>query len=378
MKYFLIAGEASGDLHASRLMKQLIISDHDAEFRFFGGDKMSRYGGSPIVHYRNMAFMGFVNVIRNLDKIFALRRLAKREVMRFHPDHVILVDYAGFNLPFAKFVKENLPNTVVDYYIAPKLWAWKSWRIRSIRRYVDNMFTIFPFETEWFGNRGYKVNYVGNPSVDAIASFRKRGFNKELFLTEHAIADRPIVLLLAGSRMQEIRNCLPVMAAVAKRFPNYQFVVAAAPGVRIDVYQHILKGTDLLVLQNVTYELMSVATAAIVNSGTATLETALFRIPQVVVYKVFGGRLTMILKPILIHTPFVSLVNIIAGREVVRELLAHQFTVDSASAELSHILTDTAYRTSILEGYDTIINRLGEPGAPSRIVSHIKKELDYR
>ncbi|MCQ2329096.1 MAG: lipid-A-disaccharide synthase [Paludibacteraceae bacterium] len=373
MKYFLIAGEASGDLHASRLMKHLILRDPNAEFRFFGGDKMSRYGGSPLIHYRNMAFMGFVNVIRNLDKIISLHRLAQREVILFHPDHVILVDYPGFNLSFAKFVKANLPNTIVDYYIAPKLWAWKSWRIHTISRYIDNMYTIFPFETEWFKNRGYDVHYVGNPSVDAIDSFRRRGFNRNLFLSEHGIAERPLVLLLAGSRMQEIRDCLPIMASVAKRFPNYQFIVAAAPGINIDIYHQLLKGTDLLVLQNVTYELMSVASAAIVNSGTATLEAALFRLPQVVVYKVFGGRLAMMLKPLVIHTRFVSLVNIIAGHEIVRELLGHHFTVDSASAELSRLLSDETYRTSILAGYDYIINLLGKPGAPLRIASSICK-----
>lgn len=363
MKYFLIAGEASGDLHASRLMKYLLKEDAEAQFRFFGGNKMARYGGEPVVHYKDMAFMGFVNVIANLGKINDLRKKAEQTVMEFKPDHVILVDYPGFNLRFAKFVKENLPETVVNYYIAPKLWAWKSWRIKDIKKYVDRMFTIFPFETEWFGERGYSVDYVGNPTVEAIKAFRKKGVNEELFREQNGIGEEPIVLLLAGSRMQEIKKSIPTMIEVAKKFPEVQFILCAAPGIGLDVYDKLLGESGIKVLQNVTYELMTMADAAIVNSGTATLETAVFDVPQVVIYKGFGGRLiTLLFTKVLIKTEFVSLVNIIAGREVVKELLGHNYTAENTEVELRRLLYNNVYRDFIREGYEEVREELGEDG----------------
>lgn len=371
MRYFLIAGEASGDLHASRVMKHLVRKDPEAKFRFFGGDKMSRYGGDPIIHCKEMSFMGFVNVLRNLGKIKEIRKRAEQELMEFQPHHVILVDYPGFNLRFAEYVKKVMPRAVVHYYIAPKLWVWKEWRLKAIKRFVDHMYTIFPFETEWFGSRGYEVEYVGNPSVDAIASFRKRGFDEELFRRSHQLGDRPLITLLAGSRMQEISSCLPLMAECARRMPEYLFVVAAAPGVEIKSYREILgeRVDDIKIIKNVTYELLSISVGAIVNSGTATLETALFRVPQVVVYKVIGGRLTMALKPILLNTQFVSLVNIIAQREVVKELLGHQFTVEATLRELRHVLGEG--HIEIMAGYHQIIESLGEEGAGERVADRI-------
>lgn len=363
MKYFLIAGEASGDLHASRLMKYLLKEDPEAQFKFLGGNKMARYGGEPIVHYKDMAFMGFVNVIMNLGKINEIRKVAEREIMAFRPDHLILVDYPGFNLRFAKFVKKNLPGTVVNYYIAPKLWAWKSWRIKDIKKYVDRMFTIFPFETEWFGERGYKVDYVGNPTVEAINAFRRKGVNEQLFREQNGIDEKPIVLLLAGSRMQEIKKSIPTMVEVAKKFPEVQFILCAAPGIGMDVYDQLVGESGIKVLQNVTYELMTMADAAIVNSGTATLETAVFDVPQVVIYKGFGGRLiTLLFTEVLIKTEFVSLVNIIAGREVVKELLGYNYTAESTEMELRKILYNNVYRDYIREGYQQVRDELGDEG----------------
>ena len=380
MKYFIIAGEASGDLHGSRLIAELKRRDPEAQFRFFGGDLMAQSAGvEPIVHYRNMAFMGFVNVLLNIDKIFHIRRLAEQNLLDFLPDKVILIDYPGFNLRFAKFVKSNLPSAEVDYYIAPKLWAWKEYRLKSIKRYVDRMFTIFPFETEWFGSRGYGVEYVGNPSVDSVSAFMNEDFDEVQFRAENGLDSRPIVALLAGSRRQEIRSCLPIMLQLVPRYPDYQFIIAAAPGINPEFYREIIAenspklSTFNFQLSTSTYSLLRIAHAAVVNSGTATLETALFRVPQVVVYKVFGGRLTMLLKPLLIKTPWVSLVNIIAGREVVTELLAHNYTLSRTDAELRTILADGNRRQQILQSYDQIIRTLGPAGADARCAEKIYK-----
>ncbi|MBR5189775.1 MAG: lipid-A-disaccharide synthase, partial [Paludibacteraceae bacterium] len=287
MKYFIIAGEASGDLHGSRLIAELKHRDSDAQFCFLGGDKMSEAANcTPVVHYRDMAFMGFVNVLLNINKIYHLRKVAQRELLRFQPDKVILIDYPGFNLRFAKFVKQNMPSVEVIYYIAPKLWAWKEYRIKSIKRYVDRMFTIFPFETEWFGSWGYKVEYVGNPSVDSVSAFMQEEFDETRFRADNNLGSRPIIALLAGSRRQEIRSCLPIMAQLASLYPDYQFVIAAAPSVEPEFYKSVVGDNAVKILYGATYSLLRVARAAVVNSGTATLETALFRVPQVVVYKV--------------------------------------------------------------------------------------------
>ena len=372
MKYFIIAGEASGDLHGSRLIAELKHRDSDAQFCFLGGDKMSEAANcTPVVHYRDMAFMGFVNVLLNINKIYHLRKVAQRELLRFQPDKVILIDYPGFNLRFAKFVKQNMPSVEVIYYIAPKLWAWKEYRIKSIKRYVDRMFTIFPFETEWFGSRGYKVEYVGNPSVDSVSAFMQEEFDETRFRTDNELDGRPIVALLPGSRLQEIRSCLPIMAQLATLYPDYQFVVAAAPSIESEFYKSVVGDNAVKILYGATYSLLRVARAAVVNSGTATLETALFRVPQVVVYKVFGGRLAMLLKPLLIKTPWVSLVNIIAQREVVTELLAHNFTLKNTAFKLDTILNNPHCSQSIIKSYDQIIQILGFPGTDARCAEKI-------
>ena len=383
MKYFIIAGEASGDLHGSRLIAELKHRDSDAQFCFLGGDKMADAAGcAPIVHYRDMAFMGFINVLLNINKVYRFRQLAQQQLLQFQPDKVILIDYPGFNLRFAKFVKQNLSTAEVVYYIAPKLWAWKEYRIKSIKRYIDRMFTIFPFETEWFASRGYKVEYVGNPSVDSVSAFMCEYFDAQKFRADNKLDSRPIIALLPGSRRQEIRSCLPIMAQLAPLYPDYQFVIAAAPSVEPEFYQAIINENcsqsstfnflspkaqrPVVQLSTSTYSLLRVAQAAVVNSGTATLETALFRVPQVVVYKVFAGRLAMLLKPLLIKTSWVSLVNIIAQREVVTELLAHNFTLKNTASELSYLLNDPSRREAMLQFYNQIIQTLGPSGADAR------------
>lgn len=362
MKYFVVAGEASGDMHAGSLMSALRERDPGAQFCFLGGDVMAAAAGhGPLVHYREMAFMGFVAVVRNMSAIRRFAGKAQRAIAGFLPDRLILVDYPGFNLRFARWVKTNMPQVEVDYYIAPKLWAWKEYRIKSIRRYVDRMFTIFPFETEWFARRGCKVEYVGNPTVDSVAAFR----NQTHSLSVPEPDGRNIVALLPGSRLQEIRGCLPRMAQLAVRFPNCRFVVAAAPGVDAGVYRS-LDLNRVEIVQASTYGLLSVSAAAVVNSGTATLETALWGVPQVVVYNVRGGAFVRLLKKLVIKVPYVSLVNIIAQRRVVTELLADRFTVDNMASEIGRLLNNDTYSAEMRKNYADIANSLGAPGAAAR------------
>lgn len=371
MKYFLIAGEASGDLHAGNLMIELKKRDPQAVFRFLGGDKMAAAAGvEPVVHYREMAFMGFIAVVRKIADILHIMQKAEDAIMNFRPDKIILVDYPSFNLKVAKYVKSYLPETEVIYYISPKLWAWKSYRIHAIRRYVDRMFTIFPFETEWYAQRRYHVTYVGNPVVDAVSAFLSDGYDREGVLKRFDADSMPTIALLPGSRCQEINACLPKMAAVAAGFPQYKFVIATAPSVDLSLYTPYL--SDNVILNPVsTYALLALSQAAIVNSGTATLETALFDIPQIVVYNVWGGRFALMLKDLVIKTKYISLVNIIAGKCVVKELIAHRFTVKNMSLELRKIVSDKSYRAAILRNYDLIRQKLGADNAAQNCADRI-------
>ncbi len=361
MKYFLIAGEASGDLHAAHLMQEISEQDSQAEFMYLGGNLMQANGGTLVQHYRNMAFMGFIPVVMNLDKIKANFRMAEEALVQFQPDKLILVDYPGFNLKMAKFAKKYLPHTQVVYYISPKLWAWKTYRIKSIKRYVDKMYTIFPFETEFFATYNYHVNYVGNPTYDEVhAALASITSTSDGFKEKNNLSNKPLIALLAGSRKQEVMHCLPRMLEAAQRFSDYQVVVAGAPGLDRTFYDSLV--SDVSVLFGQTYELLHHASAAVVNSGTATLEAAIVGTPQVVVYSVFGGRLAYWLKDIFIKTKYVSLVNIIAQKEVVKELLQHLFTTDNICAELAKILQDEVYRKSMLQGYRDLQHNLASEG----------------
>ncbi len=379
MKYYLIAGEASGDLHASNLMAAIKTEDPHAEFRFFGGDLMRAVGGTLVKHYREMAYMGVIPVLLHARTILRNMRLCRDDIRAYRPDVVVLVDYPGFNLKIARFVKTTL-RIPVYYYISPKIWAWKKYRIRSFRRYVDRMFCILPFEVDFFRSLDYPVDYVGNPSVDAVAAFREAQRDRpDTFRNDHGLTDQPVLALLAGSRRHEIRRNLPVMLDVAARFPDFQAVVAGAPGLTADDYRSCLgERTTPKIIYGQTYHLLSHASAALVTSGTATLEAALFRVPQVVCYHVSGGRLVNFVFDRFFHVPYISLVNLIAGRQVVSELFGAKFSAERIHAELKRIVEDPPYRAGMQKGYDRVIVALGQPGASQHAARLIVESLKKR
>lgn len=383
MKYYLIAGEASGDLHASRLMQSLRRVDGEAEFRFFGGDLMSAAGGTRVRHYRDLAYMGFVPVLLHLRTIFRNMAFCKRDITEWHPDVVILVDYPGFNLDIAKFLhaKTSIP---VYYYISPKIWAWKEYRIKNIKRDVSELFSILPFEVPFFEcKHGYKIHYVGNPTADEVSGFLKTYTDSYgEFCSKNALdSRRPVIALLAGSRKQEIKDNLPDMIEAASRFADkYQLVVAGAPSISADYYARFISGQPVKIVYGQTYELLAHSRAAVVTSGTATLETALFNVPQVVCYETPIPKVIAFLRKHLLKVRYISLVNLIADREVVRELVADTFSVDNIAAELSRLLPDGTCRNSMLDGYAEVRRRLGDRIAPDNaaeiMVRLLKKESD--
>lgn len=377
MKYFLIAGEASGDLHASNLMAALKEKDPEADFRFFGGDLMQAVGGTLVKHYREMAFMGFIPVLLNLRTILNNMKTCQEDIQKYQPDVVILIDYPGFNLKIAKFVKTVL-HLPVYYYISPKIWAWKQYRIKDFRRYVDRMFCILPFETEFFRKLDYSVDYVGNPSVDSVAQYKEKQANRpNTFMADEGLPDKPILALLAGSRRQEIKDNLPTMLEVAAAYPDYQPVIAGAPGLEPEYYKQYIGNHPAKIIFGKTYDLLQHSRAALVTSGTATLETSLFRVPQVVCYYVVAGPLASFIFRNFFHTKYISLVNLIAGREVVQELFGARFSYQQIHDELGKILHDTAYRQQMLDGYDEIIQILGKPGASQRTAELIYLSLKH-
>ena len=377
MKYFLIAGEASGDLHASNLMAALKEKDPEADFRFFGGDLMQAVGGTLVKHYKEMAFMGFIPVLLNLRTILNNMKTCQEDIRKYQPDVVILIDYPGFNLKIAKFVKTVL-HLPVYYYISPKIWAWKQYRIKDFRRYVDRMFCILPFETEFFRKLDYSVDYVGNPSVDSVAQNKEKQANRpDTFMADERLPDKPILALLAGSRRQEIKDNLPTMLEVAAAYPDYQPVIAGAPGLEQEYYKQYIGNHPAKIVFGKTYDLLQHSRAALVTSGTATLETSLFRVPQVVCYYVVAGPLASFIFRNFFHTKYISLVNLIAGREVVQELFGARFSYQQIHDELGKILHDTAYRQQMLDGYDEIIQMLGKPGASQRTAELIYQSLKH-
>lgn len=375
MKYYLIAGEASGDLHASNLMRALKTKDPEADFRFFGGDLMQNVGGTLVKHYREMAFMGFIPVLLNLRTIFKNMAICREDIRRYKPDVVILIDYPGFNLKIAKYVRTVL-NIPVHYYISPKIWAWKQYRIKSFRKYVNRMFCIFPFEPDFFARLDYKVDYVGNPTVDSVSAFKEKyteSFSE--FADKYALEGKPILALLAGSRRQEIKDNLPTMLAVAARFPEFQPVIAGAPGIETDYYQSFINDTSARVIFNSTYPLLEHSSLALVTSGTATLETALFRVPQVVCYYTPVGRLVSFVFRHFFHTRYISLVNLVADKEIVQELFGARFSKEAIETELDLLANNAEYRLQMLSGYDHVITHLGAPGASVRTAELIYDAL---
>ncbi|MDR3705038.1 MAG: lipid-A-disaccharide synthase [Paludibacteraceae bacterium] len=375
MKYFIIAGEASGDLHASNLMRELKVKDAKAEFCFLGGDLMAAQGGTLVKHYRDMAFMGIISVVLNLRTVLKNLKDCKHSIQAFQPDVVILVDYPSFNLRIAKFVKTKLKNIPVYYYISPKIWAWKEYRIKSIKKYIDKMYTILPFETPFYKKHNFEVTYVGNPCVDSVALRPNQDESFTAFTQRTGLSDKPIVALLAGSRKQEIKGCLPTMLKMAKHYPQYQFIVAGAPGIDSSFYEELMTGTTVKIIYNETYNLLQQAHSAVVNSGTATLETALFRVPQVVVYNIAGGILANIAQSLILKVKYVSLVNLIADKELVKELIAHYFTEKNLRYQLERVLFLQAQRNKMIEGYYEIIALLGEPGTAKHAAEEIYKSL---
>nr|WP_302958957.1 lipid-A-disaccharide synthase [uncultured Prevotella sp.] len=371
MKYYLIVGEASGDLHASRLMRSLKKYDELAEFRFFGGDLMAAEGGTRVKHYKELAYMGFVPVLLHLGTIFSNMKRCKEDIVAWKPDVVILVDYPGFNLNIAKFLKKNtlIP---VYYYISPKIWAWKEWRIKSIKRDVSEMFSILPFEVPFYEQKHkYPVHYVGNPTAQEVAEFRA-GYHQthEEFCRENNLDSRkPVIALLAGSRLQEIKDNLPAMIEVAERFEDYQMVLAGAPSIEDEYYDKFLEGTPVRVVKNKTYQLLSHTTAALVTSGTATLETALFNVPQVVCYETPLPKLIRFAFNHVLKVDYISLVNLVANKEVVPEMFADKFTIDGIANELYKIMPGQPARERMLAEYQEVLRELGSKVAPDEAAS---------
>ncbi|MCB9202349.1 MAG: lipid-A-disaccharide synthase [Flavobacteriales bacterium] len=366
MKYYIIAGEASGDLHGSNLMKELKKLDSNAEFRFWGGDLMQKQGGTLVKHFKDLAFMGFLEVIKNLGTILKNIKFCKKDILNFNPDRLIFIDYPGFNLRIAKFAKEHKINT--HYYISPQLWAWKSSRVHQIKRDIDRMYVILPFEKQWYEKHNYKVDFVGHPLLDAIENFPE--FDKNKFKEDNSLNSNPIIALLPGSRIQEIEKMLTIMLSIKDDFPNYQFVIAGAPSIPKEVYEKYTNNQVKLV-QNQTYKLLKLATSALVTSGTATLETALFDVPEVVCYK--GSEISyQIGKRLIKHIKYISLVNLILNREVVKELIQNELTTKNLTLELNKIL-DESHSKKIKSDYKELKSALGGSGASKRTAELIFK-----
>ena len=380
MKYYLIVGEASGDLHASNLMRALKELDAEASFRFFGGDLMSEVGGTRVKHYKELAYMGFIPVLLHLRTIFKNMDLCKKDIVVWNPDVVILVDYPGFNLKIAEYIKKHT-DIPIYYYISPKIWAWKEYRIKNIKRDVDELFSILPFEVDFFKGHHYPIHYVGNPCVDAVDAYQKihAGSFGE-FVASNSLSDKPIIALLAGSRKQEIKDNLPMMLEAALPFVDkYQLVLAGAPGIDPAYYQLYVGSTvPVKIIFGQTYRLLQQAKAALVTSGTATLETALFRVPQTVCYYTPVGKLISFLRHHILKVKYISLVNLVANKEVVRELVADTMTVANVRSELNALLNDETYRGQMLKEYDRMIKILGPAGASHQAASKMIELLSVR
>lgn len=368
MNYYIIAGEASGDLHGSNLMKALLKQDVNAQFRFWGGDLMQQVGGTLVKHYKERAFMGFAEVILNLSKIYKDIAFCKRDILEFNPDVIIFIDNSGFNLRIAKWAKQHKFRT--NYYISPQVWASRAGRVKAIKRDIDAMFVILPFVEAFYKKYVYKVTFVGHPLIDAIAD--RTQVDEYEFRAEHQLSGKPIIALLPGSRKQEIKNMLSVMLSLVDFYPDYQFVIAGAPSQDFEFYQPFIKASNVKFIANKTYDLLSVSTAALVTSGTATLETALFKIPQVVCYK--GSAISYQIAKRIITLKFISLVNLIMDKEVVKELIQNEFNSKNLKRELDIIL-DPYERTKFFINYYELEKKLGGKGASEKTAKLIFKAL---
>ena len=366
MKYYLIAGEASGDMHASNLIRAIKKLDPKAEFRCFGGDMMREAGAALHLHYREIALMGLVEVVKKYPVVLKHKKDCRKDILAYNPDVLILVDFSGFNLPMARFATEN--NIRVLYYISPKLWAWAKWRVKTIRDFVRKMFVILPFEVDFYKEHLVEAEYYGNPVLDSISHFEDNYRPEIDFRTENGLNEKPIIALLAGSRKQEIEDLLPEMLAVMEHYPGHQFVIAGAPSISPEFYEKFTSGQGVRIVYNQTYPLLKNAIAAIVTSGTATLETALLKIPEVVVYKT--NPLTFFFGNFLVKIKYFSLVNLILDKEAVKELLQENLARD-IRREMDKLLFDLAYRENMLNNYKELRNMLGNPGVADRVADRI-------
>ncbi|MDR0507199.1 MAG: lipid-A-disaccharide synthase [Dysgonamonadaceae bacterium] len=376
MKYFLVAGEASGDLHASNLMFELKKLDKEADFCFFGGDKMQSVGGKLIKHYRDLAYMGFIPVLMNLRTIFKNMNICREEIGNYQPDVVILVDYPGFNLRIAQYVKEKL-HIPVYYYISPKIWAWKEYRIKNIRKYVDKMLCILPFEVCFYRKHQYPVDYVGNPTVDAINNRDSASESFEEFIASNQLDNKPVIAILAGSRKHEIKNNLPTMLKSASFFKNYQMVIAGAPGIDHVFYRKYTESYQVSVVYDQTYRLLQQAKAALVTSGTATLETALLKTPQVVCYYVPAKHIASILWKCFFKVKYISLVNLIVDKLVVKELFGKYFSAKQIMEELNLLINNESYREKIIADYELMAEKLGKKGGSENAAKIIYNSIIF-
>lgn len=368
MKYYLLAGEASGDLHGSNLIKSIQENDVDAQINCYGGDLMQQAGATLVSHYKERAFMGFGEVLKNLFKILGMIKQCKKDIQSFNPEAVIFIDNSGFNLRIAKWAKKN--NYKTFYYISPQVWASRAGRVKTIKKVIDHMYVVLPFVADFYKTYNYPVTYVGHPLIDAIANYKKT--DVAVFKKEFDLDDRPIVALLPGSRKQEITNMLSTMLTIPERFPNYQFVIAAAPSQEQAFYQSFIKQNNVKLIPKRTYDILNVAKAALVTSGTATLETALFKVPQVVCYK--GGALSYAIAKRIVKLNYISLVNLIMDRLVVAELIQNEFTETTLLKEFEAVI-EGVQRTRILEAYDSLEHKLGGVGASNKVAYDIVKKV---
>lgn len=372
MKYYIIAGEASGDLHGSNLMKYLKIADPEFDARFWGGDLMNAQGGYQLKHIKELAFMGFREVLLNIRTIKKNFKLCFKDILSYSPDVLILIDYPGFNLRVAEFAYNN--NIRVAYYISPQIWAWKQSRIKKIKRFVNKMFVILPFEKDFYERFDFPVEYVGHPLLDPINEKLANAVDRDVFLKENNLTDKKIIALLPGSRKQEIQKKLPVMVGITEKFKDkYQFVVAGAPSIEMDFYTNFLTGKNIRILYNKTYDLLTHSYAAMVTSGTATLETALFGVPEVVCYK--SGALSYHIAKRLIKVKYISLVNLIMDKMVVKELIQNDLTENKLAQELERLLHDDEYRAGMINDFKNLKEVLGGSGASERTAASIVKYL---
>lgn len=371
MKYYIIVGEASGDLHGSNLIKHIRERDPSADIRAWGGDLMQAEGADVVKHYRDLAFMGFVEVAANLRTILKNFEICKADLLAFNPDVLILIDYPGFNLRMAKFAHQH--KLKVFYYISPQIWAWKQSRVKQIKAYVDEMYVILPFEKDFYAKFGMDVTFVGHPLIDAVEQFKKEFISRESFLSENELDERPLIALLPGSRKQEISKMLPLMIEVSKGFPKYQFVIAGAPSQDLQYYETFIAGSGIKILFGKTYQILTYSHAAMVTSGTATLETAIFRVPQVVCYR--GGALSVIIARLLVKIKFIALVNLIMDREVVKELIQSNLNAKTLKHEFEVISRKGEPRDKMLRDYQELYEKLGGKGASDLTAKLMLKTL---